>query len=49
MIKLYKRGALIIRMILMDMEFEKADELLENVEVNIDGRTSNPGGSPETG
>ena len=34
-IKLYGRVSFIIRMILIDMEFEKVDELLQNFEFNI--------------
>ena len=34
-IKLYGRGGFIIRVILMDMEFEKVAELLGNIEVKI--------------
>ena len=34
-IKLYERGGLIVRMILMDVEFEKVAETLGDVEVNI--------------
>ena len=34
-IKLYGRGCLIIRVLLMDMEFEKVVEIMGNVELNI--------------
>ena len=35
MIKLYRRGGFIIRVILMGIEFERVDKLMGNVKVNI--------------